>query len=356
MPYCRKCGAKLEETARFCHVCGTPVAPVAPMAATRPTAPRKKRPVYLLPVTILIAILVTAAIITAIIFLPVTHVNLNETRQLDSEGSINNLVFNLQADVAQVNVFFENLPGKMLLLNVTTTGWTGLLGDPAKSVAVTFYNETINDTATATSRVSHATIWPPQFSLNVICDLYIDPSTTLNLTIHSDVGQIILNAEKQINLEELNLETETGSIDVNLSKDVTVDGSITLESTTGAVQFRIDDADVSSNVSVDLQSTTGFVDVDLAATQSFSGNVTVNAQTTTGAVNLFMVIEHDVGARIESDTDVGSISVDVKRFSGNQSPLQSDNYPAASNFLVNLRTSTGGININAAYGSSTILS
>lgn len=34
MPYCRKCGAKLEDDARFCHVCGSPVAAVTPVPAT----------------------------------------------------------------------------------------------------------------------------------------------------------------------------------------------------------------------------------------------------------------------------------------------------------------------------------
>lgn len=27
MPYCRKCGAELDEEAKFCSSCGTPVAP-----------------------------------------------------------------------------------------------------------------------------------------------------------------------------------------------------------------------------------------------------------------------------------------------------------------------------------------
>jgi hypothetical protein len=353
MPYCRKCGAKLDETAKFCHVCGTPV---APMAATRPTAPIRRRPVYLLPVAILIAVLITAVLITAIIFVPVTPVTLNETRQLDSEAGVDHLVLGFQADAAQVNVFFENLSGKMLLLNVTASGWTGLLGDPAKSVAVTFYSETINDTVTATSRVSHANIWPTPFFLNVVCDVYIDPSVTLNLTVRSDVGQITMNADKQMTFEELDLETTTGGVDASLSKGVVVAGSISLKSTTGTVQFRMDNADVSDDVSVNLHSTTGLVNVDLTATQNLSGNVTVNARTTTGGINLCMVIDNDVGARIESDTDIGRITVDVQKFSGNQTPLQSNNYPAGSNFLVNLRTTTGGININAAYGSSTVLS
>jgi hypothetical protein len=82
----------------------------------------------------------------------------------------------------------------------------------------------------------------------------------------------------------------------------------------------------------------------------------VNAETTTGGINLAMAINDDVGARIGSHTGVGGISVEQQGFSGNQSLLQSSNYPAGSNFLVNLRTTTGGININAAYEPSTVLS
>jgi hypothetical protein len=354
MPYCSKCGAKLDEDARFCQVCGTPVAAAA--AATRPTAPKRRKPFYVLPVFILIAILLAAVIVTAIIFLPFTPVNLNQTRQLDSEVGVDNLVLDLQADTAQVNVFFENLSDKMLFLNVTASGWIGLLRDPSKTVAVTFYSETINDTATASSRVSHANIWPPLFSLDVVCDLYIDPSAKLNLTIHSDVGQVTMNADTHMTFEELNLETTTGNVDASLSEGVIVAGMVSLKTTTGSVRFQMDEADVLGNVSVNLQSTTGTVNVNLTATQKLSENVTLHAQTTTSNVNLNMIIDNDVGARIESDTGVGRINVDAEKFSGNQTPLQSNNYPAGSNFLVNLRTTTGGININAVYQSSAVLS
>jgi hypothetical protein len=353
MPYCRKCGAKLDETARFCHVCGTPVVPVA---ATRPAAPTRRRPFYILPVAILMAFLLTAVVISALPFLPFTSVNLNQTRQLDSEVGVDNLILGFQADVAQVNVFFEKLPGKMLLLNVTASGWTGLLGDPSKSLAVTFYSETINDTVTATSRVSHANVWPSLFSLNVRCDVYIDPSARLNLTIHSDVGQITMNASTHVTFEELNLETTTGNVDAKLRQGTTVAGNISIKTTTGSVQFQMDKAGVSGNVSVNLQSTTGSVNVDLTEKQKLSGNVTVSAQTTIGGVDLRMAIDNDVGARIDSHADLGETNVDMQKFSGNQTLLQSDNYPAGSNFLVNLRTTTGGININAAYLSSTVLS
>jgi DUF4097 and DUF4098 domain-containing protein YvlB len=156
-------------------------------------------------------------------------------------------------------------------------------------------------------------------------------------------------------LQELDLETTTGSVDVSLAKGVIIRGIASLKTTTGSVQFQMDEADVSGNISVNLQSTTGSVNTDVTENQ-LSGNVTVNAETTTGGVNLAMVINDDVGARIGSRTVVGGISVEQQGFSGNQSLLQSSNYPAGNNFLVNLRTTTGGININAAYGSSTVLS
>jgi hypothetical protein len=352
MPYCHKCGAKLDEDARFCHVCGTPVVPVA---TTRPTAPTRRTPFYILPVAILIAVLLAAIVIGALLFLPFTPVNLNQTRQLNSEVGVDNLILDFQADAAQVNVFFEKLPGKMLLLNVTASGWTGLLGDPSKSLAVTFYSEMINDTVTATSRVSHANVWPSLFSLNVICDVYIDPSANLSLDVDSSVGDIFMNVNRTVTLRSLNLQATTGNIEASLSQGVIIAGSVSLETTTGSVQFQMDKADVSGNVSVNLQSTTGSVNVDVTENQLL-GNVTVNAETTTGGVNLAIVINDDVGARIDSRTAVGGISVEQQGFSGNQSLLQSNNYPAGSNFLVNLRTTTGGIHISATYETSVVLS
>jgi hypothetical protein len=351
MVYCRKCGAKLDENARFCPVCGTPVAPAA---AIRPTAP-KRRSVYVLPIAILVAGLLTAVIISALFFVPFYPVNFSQTEQV-AKANVNNMLVDFQADVANVNIFFQNLPSSMVVLNVTAEGNVGILDDPNHAVNVTFNHQTANNSAVVISSVSRAIRWPISYNLNVKCDVYIDPSANVSLNFRSSVGKIVMDAGTKVTLQNIDLETTTGSVDVILSKDVTVAGLVSIKSTTGAVHFIMDDAEVSEDVSINLQSTTGLVNADLTATRSFLGDVTVNARTTTGMVNLFMVVDSDVGARIDSNTDVGRITVDVQNFSGNQTPLQSNNYPAKSNFLVTLRTSTGGININAAYGSSTVLS
>ena len=55
MPYCRKCGAQLDEQARFCPKCGTPVNQQAPQfEARRRISPF---PIYLIPVIVGVLIL-----------------------------------------------------------------------------------------------------------------------------------------------------------------------------------------------------------------------------------------------------------------------------------------------------------
>jgi hypothetical protein len=350
MPYCHKCGAKLDETARFCPACGTPVATVN--AAPNQTVP-KRRPYYVLPVVILVAVLVSAAVIASLLFLPFYPVNFNQTNEVPEAG-MDNLLLDFQVDVAQVNVFFKNLPGNMAVLNVTADGGVGILDDPNSAVNVTFSHTATNNSVAVFARVSQTARWSILHSLNLKCDLYIDPSANLTLQVRSSVGGIVMDAGTEVTLQRADLETTVGNVEVSLSKGAVAAGSISLRTTTGSVQFTMDEADVSGNVSVNLHSTTGAVNLDLTATH-LSGNATVNARTTTGSVNMHMAIDGDVGARIESDADLGKITLDVERFSGNESPIQSNNYPAGSNFLVNLRTNTGGISINAAYGASTVL-
>ncbi len=89
--------------------------------------------------------------------------------------------------------------------------------------------------------------------------------------------------------------------------------------------------------------------MDVTQTNLLQGNLQINAVTEWGSVNVGLQIDGDVGAKITSQTDHGSIHTDLQNFSSNQSPIQSDNYPASSNFKVYSYTGLGSININAAY-------
>ena len=65
---------------------------------------------------------------------------------------MDSLNLDFQADVANVNIYFKNLSGNMVVLNVTADGYMGILSDPNRTVAVTFDQKTANHTAIVTSK------------------------------------------------------------------------------------------------------------------------------------------------------------------------------------------------------------
>jgi hypothetical protein len=345
MLYCHKCGAELAEDAKFCHVCGTPVGvPVAP----RYERVRKRAPVTL-PAIILIAILLAGMIFAAFVFLPFNPVNFGRSEGVTYQQGIDMLDLNFSADVARVNITFEHLVSKLVTLNVSATGGVGIFAsrDP---VNVTFTSAFSSNVLTVTSKVetTHGLLWYPW--LNVVCDLRIDTSLSSSLNVKTTVGRIILNTRAGVVLNSLSLEATTGGIEVGLVKDVTVRGNILAKSTTGAVRFSWDNVKAPSNVSVNAETTTGSVALNVLQNETMPANVTMNAQTTTGGVDLTIAIHDDVGARIESTVTTGGIHVGSQvGFSGTKSPLQSTNYPTSSNFAISLKTTTGGINIDAKY-------
>lgn len=79
------------------------------------------------------------------------------------------------------------------------------------------------------------------------------------------------------------------------------------------------------------------------------GNVTLNAVNATGGIDFDIDTESASGAWIESSVVNGGISTNTVGFTGTQSPLQSNNYPAVSNSVVDLSTATGGISVDASY-------
>ncbi len=70
----------------------------------------------------------------------------------------------------------------------------------------------------------------------------------------------------------------------------------------------------------------------------------------TGGVNFAIDIQGDVGAKIASSVTTGEIDVLRKvGFSGSDAALHSSNYPSGYIFEITLRTTTGGIDIDAKH-------
>jgi hypothetical protein len=327
MPYCWKCGSKLEQDDKYCHVCGTPVGGASAGAYAPHRAVRRRgwSPLYSLAV-VLVSILIVGTIVSVFVFLPVQQVNFGRTEQIAAESGVRAVWLNLTADVSTFNITFV---------------------DP---LTVTVAHSRSGHTMQVDATIERNGLWWPLFGgLNVVCDVQVERSLNVSLVVKTSVGGVVLVAQSGVVLDSLDLETDTGGVEVSLGRGVVLNGPVVVQSTTGSSSLSWDRVRVTGSISVDVKTTTGGVNVDISQDSLMNGNVTLNGETVTGGVDFSIVIHDDVGATVNSATTVGGVSTDLTRFSGNTSPLNSENYPASSNFLVTLKTVTGGINVNATY-------
>jgi hypothetical protein len=348
LPFCRRCGTKLDDFARFCQKCGIPVVTFAPVEPAKPDKPLRKEPL-MIAAMLLIAILVAAVIVSAIIFAPFSPLSFSQTNQ-DSHSGINTLNLNFQANTAQVNIVTQNINNQNILINTTADGFRSIFG-ATKPIEATFTNQTAGNALTINLKVTEGNEFPTTGTLHVTCTIYVNPALKLNINVTTQAGSISLISEKSATFESLTLRANTGEVEANL-QNVTIAGDVSLITKAGTVNFGVRQATLQGNQTVTLHSNAGSVGMDIVQAKTLQGNLNVNAITELGSVNVALQIEGDNGAKIISQTNLGNIHLDVQNFSGNQSSIQSDNYPAGSSIEVNSRTNLGSININAVYQSS----
>ena len=275
--------------------------------------------------TVLIGLLLTAGIVFVLLYFPFLPVNYSQSSEarIGTDTALLNL--SLDADVAHVYVLPENLEDKAVQVNVSAIGRGGLL-TPDQLFQLAFQERRANNTLTVTSRVT-STEGFDSGSMNTICYVYVNPSLSLNLTVRTTTGQIVVDTGKSVIFQGMHLE-----------------------STTGGIVVVWNETDVTGNVPISLNTTSGYINIGVTQSTKLSGNVTFNVDTASaGFVSLRLNIQDAVGARIETNKTSPGIHVEQKGFSGNEKLLQSTNYPSANNFLVNLKAVRGGIDINAVY-------
>jgi len=200
LPYCWKCGAELKEDDKFCPACGTPVG--APKA--EPERRRKRKPMSTLAI-ILIILFVSAAVIVAIALMPIRAVDISESRDVPYQTSVDTLDLDFTADVAQVNVTFEDLSGKLVTLDVSITGRVGVFGS-LDVLDLNFDSTTDGNVLTVTSQVDMISRY--SWALNVTCNILIDPSMKASLDVKTSTGGIFLNTQAGVFLDYVSLEAQ----------------------------------------------------------------------------------------------------------------------------------------------------
>ena len=339
----------MAEDAEFCPTCGTHVAPPVTEPERKRIEREERRPIGTLAI-LLIVLIVIAAIITALVFLPLRAVDVSESRDVPYQAGVDTIDLSFTADVARVNVAFEDLVDKLVTLDVAVTGRVGALVS-TDVLDLTLDYTTEDDVLKVTADVDTVGRgWPWYAWLRVTCDLHIDPSLDAGLDVETSVGKIVMTTQAGVVLNSLSLEATTGGVEANLVEDVVVAGDVSVKTTTGSVEFSWDNVIVTNDLLVNVKTTTGGVGVDVKQDEDLLQNVTLKAEATTGGVDFAIEIQGDIGAKIESSTTTGGIDIARQvRFSGTTSLLQSDNYPTGGNFNVSLETTTGGIDIDAKY-------
>jgi hypothetical protein len=348
MPYCRRCGTQLADDAHFCHKCGTPViaTPYVYQASSAPSKPLRKDPI-IIGAIVLITILVVGVVVAALFTASYATVDINQSFK-DTTAGIDKLNLTLDSQALQINVFTQNVSGYNFLVTLDGTAFKSINGDSGSPIQVEFTNNTVSKELTVTIKITQSNVFS---RYNVDCNIYVNPALIRNLNVTSQAGQVSLNVDKPVTFESLILQSQAGAVQANLD-NATIAGNVTLRTQAGSVDFRVNEAKVEGNNTVTLQTNAGSIDIDVTETRTIQGNLQVNAVTDLGSINVGLTIDGNVGARLVSETNLGSIHTNVQHFSGNQSPIQSDNYPAASNIEVDSRTNLGSININADYQSS----
>ncbi len=347
MPYCRKCGAKLDDYARFCQKCGTPIVTFSPEAPVKLSRPLRKEPLVIA-ATVLIAILLVGVIASAIIFAPFSPVNFNQTNQ-NGQSGINTLNLNFQANTAQVTIITQIINNQNILINTSANGTRSIFGS-ATPIEVTFTNQTQDNVLTINSKVTETEGFPTG-NIHLTCSIYINPALKLNINVTTQSGSVTLTGDKSATFLSINLHSNAGEVQANL-QNATIEGEVSLITQAGTINFGVHQVSLLGNQTVTLHSNAGSIGIDITQTKTLKGSLQTNAITQLGTINIALQIDNDVGAKIISQTNLGSEHLDVQHFSGNQSPIQSDNYPASNNIEINTRTNLGNININAVYQSS----
>ncbi len=298
---------------------------------------------------ILIGVVGAAAIFGFLFFLPLVPVSANDYREIPSISGIDALNLTLSADIAQINVTFVNLPSQLVTMNVTMSGNAGLYYTPG-TLHVTFDNSTSGDTLVISSDVTTGIGFLKPFSLSLMCDLRIDTSLNSSLSLRTSVGTIDFSARNARAVNSLDFVATTGTINAQMPTNTRLNGNVSLTTTTGSVDLSWQNVITASSIFVTAGTTTGGVAINVNQNDRLQGDVVMMGKTTTGSVDLNMTITNNVGANVQSSVTTGSVNVDGQvNFNGNKTLLQSTNYPAADNFNVTCRSTTGNINLNMRY-------
>lgn len=355
MPICSKCYAELPKDAKCCPNLGVMIA--------EPEKVRKKRRTIISQGIALIVLIVITLVIGILGILPVRMVNAEHRVSVPHQTEVNTLDLHLTADVAHINIAFENLTYEMqspiIIVKVSATANVGIYVSPdflSRFMPAWDYNTEGNVLKFTVAQEAPTFHWPWYSSLNITLDIVIHSSMNTHLNVMVNTGEIEMHTTVGVVLESVIFEADKGRVEATLVEDVTIAGDISIKTTTGIVVFCWDNIILNKCIKVDLTTNTGGVDIDVKQHNELFENVTLKAKTTTGEVDLTVDLKGNLGAigRVAEwnhnvQAHVNGFVYICDWYSNTESLLRSQNYPAGNNFDITLKTTRGRISIDAKH-------
>jgi len=292
---------------------------------------------------------VVAGILFVLVFLPVYSYELTEEHSIPILEDIDSIKLILDADVATVDVGFQKLEDESFKIRVTAEVRSGILA-PKEVYDLSFDHQVEDSTLTVSSSlVTRKFQWPLCPEINTSVTVVIDVALNAEIEITDHVGKVFMKAGGGVAVKSLDIEVDVGTVEVAFEETSTIEGDVSLKTKTGDIGFKWDNA-AAGDIDVLLRAMVGEVRADIRQTDPTVEDVELRAEASTGDVRLRIAVEDDVGAQVETSTGVGDIVISQQTgFTGLKTLLKSTNYPAKSNFQINLETGVGGIEINAKY-------
>lgn len=192
--------------------------------------------------------------------------------------------------------------------------------------------------------------WKNPYTYDI--DLYISNKLASKLFIEVSTGAIMVDARKTL-IEELFLETSTGSIDARFV-DVRFNNSISnnymIDTSTGSVNTQFDNVtytDETNDPNWVISTSTGSVNIELSQEQALNTSLSIDydVSTSTGSVTCIFALNNSIGYYLDASTSLGEIEIESYETTVSL-PYYSENYQNASlKYNIELRTSTGSIEI-----------
>jgi len=268
--------------------------------------------------------------IVAVLLAPLQGVQYNGTRIVSFSGAVDQINLITNSDIANVEIRYST-DDTADLINLTyhyLIRYAILFSPP--NVTVSLINSTLGKVLTVQVTVDFTPLGFTTMAASVTY-LTINPKLLSNLSIHVGTGNIILDNTNSQNKTfiDLDLQTATGNIDVNLAADSRITGDFYGSSASGNVDLT---TGIRSSVAGSLQAYTssGNVDVNLANGSNIAGNLYL--RTISGNSGL------DVGENASID---GAMQVNTT--SGNVAVLLREGVSLKTDFI--LKTGSGNVNL-----------